>query len=174
MLLRVAQRETSWTEPDIHTICVAEFSRKNGLPGFDLTPSVYQIAERTHATRAVAEHWAAGNLDRPMSGRRHVDLQGLGPEPTHAPLTGGPFTFIREAHRELRLETEEALRALITALRADLAARCVDQVTGDAIKDYVGDRLRAGDTEWTAFCSTSPKGAKWRRFEKRPPAAPTT
>ena len=164
MLLRVVKsRQTSWEEGDLETICLAEFSYRD-RPGLDLTLSVYEMDDRARAPQALAEHCAAQDLDRPMT-RVHTDLAGLGPPPTYAP-TEAPFAFIRDAHREIRLASDDAVRELVASLLEDLAARRIE-VTGDAIKDYVRARLVAADPEWITYCQTSPKGQKWRRFENR-------
>jgi hypothetical protein len=80
------------------------------------------------------------------------------------PLMPAIFRFASDAHREIVLESDAAVRLLANAVweavRVDVGAA--------EVKDYAGARLRAADPEWTRFCDGEHTVcAQWKRTADR-------
>lgn len=154
LLLRLGGRaKAAWEEGDIDTVLEREFEHKGGGP--DLRPSVYEIAADTPderrglAVQVHAEH-GASFLDSPPRRIVDVDVEGLVAAESVISSSGQTmFGYANGCHREIILESANALRGLVEAILTDWPRRHLG-VTKEDVLRYVAERLDAQDDEWLA------------------------
>ena len=159
MLLRIGCSQAALEELATHddeatllNVCERLFPDRNGGPHLDLNPSVYELDGPEQVTQAHAEHAGAARLD--FKTLIHLDLNGLGPPPVRTPGTGR-FVFTRERHREIHVENRDALVDLMRRVR-QAGGGCKHKVTRAQLREYVRQRLAAGDPEWVECCAEQP------------------
>src|SRR6267142_3860105 len=159
VLVRVAKRKTTWNgEVTPEEVVKIEFQDK-ATGEVDLAPSFYLLADgRPRVVQAYAEH-AASQMDRPEN-RVHVDALGVeAPAPVKTP-GDTLFRFTRDvAHHELHFRGPSELTAFVTGILADASRRL--PTGSDAVLEYVGAMLDAGDREWVEACASHEKAKKW-------------
>lgn len=163
-LLRVAKRRTSWElETSFEDALRAEFRTKAGE--WDLCLSVYEVQPSRHVIiRTHAEHAAGARMDPPRGGA----LINLARETQQAdqsviavPNTS-PFSFTRNAHREIHFPSTADLQSFAKYIFLDIEQR--RHRTGkDELRNYVSDRISSSDPEWVEYCAANPK---WASFAK--------
>lgn len=156
LLLRVSRRKTAWEpETGAEETYRVEFTDRDGTP--DLSPSVYEIEDQQEdIVRAYAEHYAGLGLDPPR-GATNVDFGG---EHDVAQTPGdSDFEFTRDAHREVRFKTEEALKKFVELVCSEIETR-KRPTTKAEVKNYVKSRLDEDDAAWCSHCENFPKWGK--------------
>jgi hypothetical protein len=142
LLIRFAKRLANWEEPlSIEELQQREFKAKDGGP--DLRPSVYELhPDHTEVVRAYAEHSTALDLRTGLGVALSVTNREL------LSTSGNPrFAFIRDRHREIKLNSVDELRALIRDLQSNLADRR-HLVSKEETIAYARQRIDEGDAEW--------------------------
>ena len=157
LLLRVWWRKTA-LEEDPATIRQAEFETDEGEP--DLRPSVYAIAA-AEVVQIVTEHFAGNGLkDVKNEKKGHLDLGSIYDGSLRATPGNDWFRRSREAHRELQLQDEADLLAVIARL-----AECSRHPFAKAdAKAYIRRRVDERDAEWLRFLSSAPNGPRYAKF----------
>ena len=157
ILLRVANRLTA-VEVDADQFYRTEFCR-GGRP--DLELSVYDVEDNQESLcRIIAEHHAiAPDQERPRT-KRHFHVSGLEPRAPQPNPLPGPFTFLRDAHGEIRFEDEGELRALAMGVHGELAERG-RTIERPAVREFLTGVLRVGNPEWRAFLESTPTWQAW-------------
>lgn len=154
VVLRVGRRRTAWesaTAEAVDQIIKTEFSSNGEL---ELDASVYLI-EESDLIRTVAEHSAGSGCDPPR-GFDNINLDDGRPLVESAGETG--FQFTTAAHRELRFESEAALKDfLVTRIIPQIAERKY-VATKAQVRAYVKAQKDADDPEWVAFLA---KNDRW-------------
>jgi lysophospholipase L1-like esterase len=159
LLLRVWWRKTA-LEEDAATIRQIEFETAEGAP--DLSPSVYAITQ-PEVVAVVTEHFAGNGLKEVKNEKAgHLDLASIYAGTPRATPGNDWFRRAREAHRELQLENEAELLALI----ARLAECSRHPFTKADAKAYIRERVDARDAEWLRFLSVHPNGRRYRAFAR--------
>ena len=162
ILLKFLRRRTSLDE-GVSAADLAENEFKMPCGEADLSPSVYEIEDMPSVVvRALAEHGANAGLGPPgcRSGGG-IDLSGALPRQPVATPESSHFSFIREAHREGRLQDRGELLALLEVVVEAKTAR-VRRSSKETVRAYVRERFSEGDSEWDAFGRDASNGRKWR------------
>ncbi|MRG98176.1 hypothetical protein [Polyangium spumosum] len=160
LLLRWLKRRAAFREEDFEDTLLAIFYTKDGKP--DTSLSVYEIAgEAPQVVQTHAEH-AIGCLSSPPRQFVSVDVAGFsGPNKATTQGTTG-FKFTADAHRELRFDSADALRAFVRGLCDASPHRTIESPSRE-IRSYAKDRQAAQDPEWVGVCVGKKDWEKWMR-----------
>lgn len=158
ILFRVAHRLTA-AEVDADQFYRTEFHR-GGRPELEL--SVYEVEDHHPSLcQIVAEHHAiAPDRGRPKKIMRHFHVSGLERRPPQPIPNPGPFSFLRDAHREIRFDNEDELRDLALGVYGELADRG-RTIRRTQVRDFLVGLAEKGDPEWRAFLDSTPEWREW-------------
>ncbi|AKT44063.1 hypothetical protein [Chondromyces crocatus] len=154
-LFRFARRGANWEEDlPIEELQKREFKSKHGGP--DLRPSVYELDGQTGPLlRAYAEH--AHHIDPPTRALAiESSVKDRAVQTTPGKLA---FAFVRDQHREILLNDEADLLALISELVAKGGEGRIPIPKQDVIA-YARQRIEEHDPEWTA-AAAAPDARSW-------------
>jgi hypothetical protein len=154
MLARFSRRRTSWELKDAREIARREFWDKHGN-GWDLKPSVYEVASPCETVRACAEHSTL------LDPERRVKCLDATTRRVTAPCPGATgFSFADAVHREILLQGESDLIDLVQTLMNGTRQHEIHQ---DAYHGHVRAALAANDPEWGGHVA----GAKCQKWVKK-------
>ncbi len=166
-LLRISKSKAAWEEGDVEQILKTNFRLRDG--NWDLEPSVYEISEprdedyERSSLRAHVEH-VASFLGPPANPSLHrLDAEGITADVTASPGQTR-FQFANLAHREIRLDGEASLRALVQQLLDEVASRGVPVAIADVL-DYI---LSVADgLEWSDAATSDSRVSAWVQYARR-------
>jgi hypothetical protein len=158
-IVRISKSKAAWETSDPEQVMKANFRDRYG--DWDLRPSVYEVvgdpSELPRSTLRVHVEHVASLLSPPAKGAmHHVDLNETSPKLSSSPGQTC-FAFANNAHREVLLDDEGALRAFVDAILAKLPGAARD-VTLDQVLDHINESL--GEAAWIA-ASANAKVASW-------------
>ena len=170
LLLRIGKSPNSWYGDDIERLLEAQWRTRGVL---DLTPSVYEIHGQTagetwqQVVRVHAEH-AASLLDRPEPAFDY-DISGLFEGEIRATAGTTRFPFANDAHREVDLGHESALRTLVAALLGERHTQSQREFRLE-IKEHliahIAGQVKLGDPLWVQLLS-EPRKQRWSGLVER-------
>ena len=156
-LIRFARRRLTVWRPErtAREVQELEFRDQNGLP--DTRPSVFEI-ELEDLVQAYAEYSTLLAWTQSTFG---INVEGIATRLKQSPA-GTLFNLTESAHREIILDNEGELLAVIDQIRQDFQNRKHD-VQKAEVEKYARDRLAAADPEWVAAVERArgPKPNSW-------------
>jgi hypothetical protein len=155
MLLRIGYRKESFANVSADEVIKLEFTDNDGH--LDLAISSYDVGN-DRLIQCHAEHTASSRLD--PKGRTNVDLDGLPEVEPVRVKAEGMFSYTNDAHREIRLESKEALQRLADRL-VQTASERLRKTHKEELKQYARGRATEKDKEWLDFFAGTNNTKKW-------------